>query len=113
MALKTVQIHSKVYVAHCSCQEVAVCVGPDDADKVVADRPFVFGNLGSSGRFLGSGGSPFAPRFENPRCEEEYQYSFTYDDAQMETDPATGEPFELPCNPEIFPYACSLRALSE
>lgn len=86
MAERTVVFHTKKYIPTYACQEVALCLTDDWAALTVSGVAIVFATLDNTGRYLGSGGYPYAPRWENPRGEEEFQYSLTYDDTQI-TDP--------------------------
>jgi hypothetical protein len=93
------------------CKEVYLCLKAPWASRLV-DGPFLKATI-SNGRFLGSAGSPYAPRFENPRGEAEYMYTLQYDSAAFINDPGTGQPYVLPCSAiaEVNPYVCSLDAL--
>lgn len=99
MAKVKVNFQSKVFYPIVGCQEVAISLDPAvwDASRVTSGVPFVIATVENSGRFLGSANNPFAPRFENPRGEEDYQYTLVYDDAQLE-DETPGNPYVISCS---------------
>lgn len=89
MALVSLNFQSKKYFPVYACEEVGICLdlatwGP----KTVSGAPVVKATLKNGGRYLGSAGGYILPPWENPRGEEHYQYSLTYDDTQI-TDPVT------------------------
>lgn len=103
MALKTVHYDVKAlnyYLAQTGCcGEVGICLPADPwSSRTVTGLPFILATVQNSGRYLGSGGSPFPPSFENPRCEDLYEYILVYDDAQFITNPQTQQPFFITCD---------------
>ena len=86
MALVKVHFDALYYIPQLTkaCNQIAICLDPNGIGGQVANGvPMVFATVQNSGRPLGSGGRPFSPPWENPRCEEHYEYILEYDDAQM------------------------------
>ena len=88
MASVTINYQSERYYSPVGCSEVGLCLPAAWAAKTVSGAPIVVATLANSGRFLGSRGYERSPEFENPRREELYQYTVTYDDTQI-IDPVT------------------------
>lgn len=116
MAIKHLTFSSPTFIpiAPGCCPEVYMCLTATPwADRTLSGYPLVKGTIENSGRFLGSASYPFAPRFENPRCEGDYQYSISYDDSQLVINPGTGFPWEVDCASilDVMPYTCTIDAL--
>lgn len=90
MALVRVHYDTPIYIAEATkaCNRVALCLDPAvwAGSQTVAELSMIFATVQNSGRPLGSGGGSFSPPWENPRCEDHYEYIFEYDDSQI-TDP--------------------------
>jgi hypothetical protein len=111
MAIKSVIFSSKVYYPIVGCQEVALCLGADWADKTVSGYKLLRATSHNAGRYLGPRCTE-AARFENPRGVELYQYTFDYDDDQINTEVATGKPYVLKCSDiKDIVSACLVEAM--
>ena len=81
------------------CGPVGICLPTDPwAARTVSGAPFIIATVQNTGRYLGSGGQPIIPKFENGRCLDLYQYELTYDDVQFLIDPQTDQPFFITCD---------------
>ena len=88
------------------CSSVVLCLAPSWADKTVSGYAFLDAEIAASGRPLSPQGS------SNPRCVDVYQYTVLYDDAQLNIDPETSNPYTVTCSDvSIFPYACVIGNL--
>lgn len=89
------------------CELVYFCLPEEWKDKTSTGLAFLVATVNNNGRYLG--GYQDAD-FENPRCQDKYQYHVTIDDSQFLVDPETELPYEITCEDlqEIFPYPCSL-----
>ena len=97
MPLQTITIQSSVDFRVVECEEVMICLPADPwAGRTVSGNAFIEATVGESGRPLGGRG--YVPRFSNPRNSAVYQYSVTYDDAQLNNDPETSAPYVIPCD---------------
>lgn len=66
------------------CQLVAICVAEGAVEKLANPAlPVIVAQAQNTGRYLGSAGMPFPPSFQRPRCEGEFQYTFTIDTDQL------------------------------
>jgi len=114
MSLRTVMYPSAqmLPVSTGNCQQVYLCLTPTWAARIAGGDPFLLATV-SSGRYLGSAGMAFAPRFENPRGELDYQYELSYESTDLINDPGTGQPYILPCDAivEVVPYVCTINKL--
>lgn len=112
MADIKITVTSKVWVPLRPCQEVALCLAEGWEAQTVSGLGIIFGTVDNAGvRYLGSGGQPFFPTFENPRDEDLFQFDVTVDDTQI-TDP---EADVLTCESivDVSPNACIFRKLVE
>lgn len=112
MAIKRILLKTNTFLSVCNCQQVVVCLPEDPwAGRVLTGYPFVFGEI-SGGRPLGASGYEDWATYYNPRCTPQYEYTFEYDDAQLANDPETAAPYEIPCDAQIFPYACMVSGVT-
>lgn len=90
------------------CTSVYLCIDTQTSPAITGGRAFILAQIENTGRYLGSGGMYRYPSFENPRCDDVYQYIITYDTSQFvdETD-------RLSCSDilDVFPYACELTEI--
>lgn len=110
MADIKITVTSKVWIPIRPCQEVVLCLAEGWEAQTVSGLGMVFATVDNAGiRYLGSGGQPFAPTFENPRDEDLFQFDVTVDDTQI-TDPVADV---LTCADvvDVAPYACIFRKL--
>lgn len=112
MAIQNLRYVSDVFIPTKGCTEVTLCLTDDWAGRTVNGTPLVVAEIQNAGRFLGSRGMPRVPEFENPRCNDKYQYSLAIDDSQF-LEETPGNPYVLDCADilEISPYACTNDAL--
>ena len=95
MALKKIDFQTDVPIHALGCDVVALCLTTSPwSERTVTGLPFIYAVVENTGRYLGGYS---VPRYENPRREDDYQYTFTYDDAQLEDDQETGEPYVVGC----------------
>ena len=110
-----VKYQSAVYLNIKACQEVALCLPINPwAGRTQTGTAFIKATVQNSGRYLGSNGFAFVSPWENPRCEEHYQYEFCYDDSQLLIDGGTGQPYVFECSDIIdVVSACIADAIAE
>jgi len=99
MALVRLNVSVKSYKSALAetgcCGEVGICLPLDPwGTRTVTNSPFIIATVKNSGRALGN---TIGVPWENPRCDDLYQYEIEYDDAQFDNDPGTGEPWILTC----------------
>lgn len=114
MTIKSVTWTTKKYVpiATGCCDSVVICLTEDCLDKTLDGLGIVEATIENAGRNLSPGSR--ATLFQNPRCDDLFQYSLKYDDAQMALD-IGGLPYELTCDciSEVNPYYCSTVRIIE
>jgi len=117
MALVKITVAVKSYKSALAetgcCGPVGICLPVDPwGSRTVSNQPYIIATVLNTGRPLGTGGKTRPVPWENPRCEDLYQYDIEYDDAQFDNDPGTGEPWVLTCD-DIGDYisACLVVAL--
>lgn len=84
MAIKTVLYSTPICLRVKPCQEVTIGLIGDWTNKTVSDLPFLTGTVENGGRELGSREDSCCCSMENVRGEDLYQYTISYDDAQLE-----------------------------
>ena len=114
MALQTVIYNAKTPIPNVAtgcCSQVYLCLSDECAELTLDGNGLILATPKNTGRYLEH--SHNAGWFENPRCEDKYQYAFEYDDAQMAINPQTEEPYILPCDciAEVNPYVCTTTRL--
>lgn len=108
MAIQTITYKSSVYipVGLGCCEDVYLCLTEAGAAKTTDGNTLQAATI-SEGRYLGHGGQPRLVSFENPRCEDLYQYTISYDDSILAREDL------LTCADisEVFPYACTAASI--
>lgn len=107
MATQTVSFTSNVYIPLSACQEVYLCLAEGWDAFTVSGTRFLLATVENVGRSLGGYTHPMYG--VDPRGNDVYEYSFTYDDAQI-TLPLVNI-VECEDIMEVFPYPCTLGQL--
>lgn len=97
MAFQTVTFSSRRFFSTFSCEEVALCLSDDWTARTLDGSGIIFGTV-DFGRPLGNRGYERMWEWYNIRGDELYQFTITFDDAQLIDDPATGLPYILDCD---------------
>lgn len=106
MANQKLEYHSSVYypLSIGCCPQVYICLNAEGAALTLSGNSLILAEVQNSGRYLG-GGSPV--NTENVRCNDVYQYSLVYDDAQL----LEGQTISCDQILELFPYSCTAESI--
>lgn len=100
MSIRKITYDSSVCLFHVPCSEILFCLKGNWALKTVSGAPFIVGTLGHSPRELASFSEEGCncPSVDNPRGDVILQYDLAYDDAQLNVDVGTGQPYAILCS---------------
>ena len=93
--IRTVHIKVSNFVSLTKCDEVLICLPEGSENLTQSGENFIVGRV-DGGLQLSSLPIPSWLNFIGSK--KHYQFKVTYDDAQLIVDPATGAPFEIPCD---------------